>query len=964
MAFAFSTTPGVGVGTISIAKNGTAVTGVGTNFTSPSLVNQIILVNGFNSRVTAVASATSMTINRAPSYEITGEAFSFVTAATNINQTGADTDPSGLSALIGVNTYRVGTQAVYDLGVMRLALTGAAAVFSYNANLHCIVWNNQITAPELTVGSGRTLTITGARTDGTYTASFYPRALAMPRVLPAGDSTFLPAHRSVLNSGTLNFSGVWIDANQVQEIGATANFTDIKWSTTNQQANYRMNSGNININGMDLLNMPLTLIAQAGSLNGLRFFNSGYTPVSLPARTPTNPRIYTDWNFLGALPLMNNFSGNANYVEFVNFGDWAGFKLATNSAVNMAARFTKAVSVSVLDSVGVGITGAIVYRLDTNNGSRVTYTADEHFIQTTASGAASGKILALIGRLPAGAANNSTQYTAFMDCRNAANDQTGNDVLRYVSYEHLLNNRAINTKGINTLTVEQTLFDDPNITLDKAGAIAKLASSFTVDTVGKVVTVTANSTFDDIYDALKAHKATANAVNLATPTLDALIVTPNGTQLNGFTGWTLSVNNGVVLNQGTKFDSVAFTTVNLNTSGLITGLYSSGGVSNKILEINGVTNGSSLYVGNNATGITTLYQDDTDQATYRVYFAPGTTPAQLVARELYPFQRSAQVVTLVDGLNVVNLVDIPDVGITEETLATVLAYTEIEIPSKFYDRTAAFRLTEQGIKLGQMVTRSGTALEIGNFSHLINKDATLVYSVTGSVITTKSTAYAGDDRYQTEIANPPATIEANTTEVLTINLEDGNGNSQITIAGGRGTYEIWKITSATASADYEAGTKVGDFTTANNKYRFIGDTAPGFDYLTVDLTTTVKDRYPAVKGVYVHSLYSGAEIQLAQAPEVIENGIKLDVIKVELAEIKAKTDNLPADPAAVGDAMTLTSAYDAAKTAATQESVDEVKAKTDGLTFTVPDKLDVNIKYVNDIEVKGTGEDNDPWNPV
>jgi hypothetical protein len=185
-----------------------------------------------------------------------------------------------------------------------------------------------------------------------------------------------------------------------------------------------------------------------------------------------------------------------------------------------------------------------------------------------------------------------------------------------------------------------------------------------------------------------------------------------------------------------------------------------------------------------------------------------------------------------------------------------------------------------------MVARSGTALEIGSFSHLINKDATLVYSVTGSVITTKSTAYAGDDRYQTEIANPPATIEANTTEVITIAIEDGLGNSQITIAGGRGTYEIWKITSATASADYEAGTKVGDFTTANNKYRFIGDTAPGFDYLTVDLTTTVKDRYPATKGVYVHSLYSGAEIQLAQAPEVIENGIKLDVLKVELEEIK------------------------------------------------------------------------------
>jgi hypothetical protein len=855
---------------------------VGTNFTSPSLVNQIILVNGFNSRVTAVASATSMTIVSAPTYDITGETFSFVTAATVINQTGADTDPSGLSALLGVRTSRVGIQAVYELGCIRLSLTGAAAVFSYDANLHCIVWNNQIVQPELTIGSGRTLTITGARTDGTYTAPFYPRALAFPRTIPV-NSTFLPALRPLINNGTLNFSGVWIDANQVQEIGGTANFTDIKWSATNQAANCRMNSGNINVNGMDLHNMPLTLISQAGSLNGMRFYNSGYTPVSLPARAPNNPRIYTDWNFQGSLPLMNNFSGNANYVEFVNFGDWAGFRLATNAAVNMAARFAKAVSVSVLDSASAPITGAIVYRLDTNNGSRTHYAADEHFIQTTAAGAASGKILALVGRLPAGAANNSTQYTAFMDCRNAANDQSGNDVIRYVSYEHLLANRAINTKGTETLTVEQTLFDDPNITLDKAGAIAKLASSFTVDTVGKVVTVTANSTFDDVYDALKAHKATADAVNLATPTLDSLIVSTNGERLNGFTGWTLSVNNGVVLNEGTKFKSVAFTTVNLNTSGQITGLYSASGVSNKILEINGVTNGSSLYVGNNATGITTLYQDDTDQATYRVYFAPGTTPAQLVARELYAFQRSAQVVTLVDGLNVVNLVDIPDVGITEETLATVLAYTEIETPSKFYDRTAAFRLTEQGIKLGQMVARSGTALEIGNFSHLINKDAALVYSVTGSVITTKSTEYAGDAKYQTEIAIPPATITANTTEIITINLEDANGNSSVNIqASGISTFEIWKITDATDPDDYATGELLD--TVGVGIYRFIS--ADGFKMVIRDTTTNFRVVSEMEKGNYEAALFFGPAVQLAQAPQVIENGIKLDVLQVQIDEIK------------------------------------------------------------------------------
>jgi hypothetical protein len=85
------------------------------------------------------------------------------------------------------------------------------------------------------------------------------------------------------------------------------------------------------------------------------------------------------------------------------------------------------------------------------------------------------------------------------------------------------------------------------------------------------------------------------------------------------------------------------------------------------------------------------------------------------------------------------------------------------------------------------------------------------------------------------------------------------------------------------------------------------------------------------KGIYTQAFYVGDQIQLAQAPQVIENGVKLDVLAIELAEVRAKTDNLPTAPAAVGDAMTLTADYDAAKTAATQTSVDEIKAKVDTL---------------------------------
>ena len=51
---------------------------------------------------------------------------------------------------------------------------------------------------------------------------------------------------------------------------------------------------------------------------------------------------------------------------------------------------------------------------------------------------------------------------------------------------------------------------------------------------------------------------------------------------------------------------------------------------------------------------------------------------------------------------------------------------------------------------------------------------------------------------------------------------------------------------------------------------------------------------------------------------------QLGNIKTETASIKGKTDTIPANPAAVGSAMTLTSAYDAAKTAASQSSVNAI----------------------------------------
>jgi hypothetical protein len=113
----------------------------------------------------------------------------------------------------------------------------------------------------------------------------------------------------------------------------------------------------------------------------------------------------------------------------------------------------------------------------------------------------------------------------------------------------------------------------------------------------------------------------------------------------------------------------------------------------------------------------------------------------------------------------------------------------------------------------------------------------------------------------------------------------------------------------------------------------------------------------------------------------------------DVGAIKLKTDNLPSDPAdqsiiitatdailtAVGDVPTnaelataLGTADDATLTAIaavdtkldTLDTVaDAIKAKTDSLTFTVAGQADVNVQYVNDVQVNGVGTAGNPWGP-
>jgi hypothetical protein len=104
-------------------------------------------------------------------------------------------------------------------------------------------------------------------------------------------------------------------------------------------------------------------------------------------------------------------------------------------------------------------------------------------------------------------------------------------------------------------------------------------------------------------------------------------------------------------------------------------------------------------------------------------------------------------------------------------------------------------------------------------------------------------------------------------------------------------------------------------------------------------------------------------------------------VDTEVAAVKAKTDNLPASPAATEDCLTaagvrtaiglasanLDTQLDALPTnselSAALASADDavltqvalVKAKTDGLTFTVAGAVDANIQRINDVTITGNG---------
>lgn len=114
--------------------------------------------------------------------------------------------------------------------------------------------------------------------------------------------------------------------------------------------------------------------------------------------------------------------------------------------------------------------------------------------------------------------------------------------------------------------------------------------------------------------------------------------------------------------------------------------------------------------------------------------------------------------------------------------------------------------------------------------------------------------------------------------------------------------------------------------------------APGGASVSADIAAIISE-------VNSHPSLAEIEASTVLAKEATATTIAA-YLDTEVAAIKAKTDLIPDTPAAVGSAMTLTGAYDAAKAAASQSSLDALLTTTltesyaaDGTAMTVAQAL-------------------------
>jgi hypothetical protein len=897
MAFA-RTTAVAGAGTLTCAGN-TTVTIAGSSFafgigaapsTSTVRVGSTITVGGNTRTVISIQSTSSLTVDTAfPAF--TSQAY---TVSTGIIQTGTDTLNNATALPTGfiLREDRGSLFRIFDVQGLDLFIQGTLTVQSWGAQL---------------------------RNDGSCSNRFQVEGSV------SGGEIIFSGRKATANNGYFPYVGFdWLgnNGNKIMKLASTnatypAKFTIIDatvrfgadWLTTDSGNHSRISTSGDECwilcargtgTGQARIrqdNTTATIDFQATQTWVGLWLNfgvpqlslKGYTPIDTDgpeinlASVPTATRISIE-NYNTTYVIPNYYAG----AQIVLLGGaWTRLKnnlvgtnivwMSSSASGRNVLEFSKQITIKAQDTAGNLLSDGFMYYQPV--GSNVAGirakggTVDITFDLTqqnvlTVGGAATAEFPFAWGYTNANGNQSVYNYFCTGTTKGAETHSIGSSRYGYDKV-YLTTNLAGNNAV--TPTYVHTSLPTSSKVIATAAAISGIAFNFTT----KVMTITGNLTYQQIYDAYQyALNQTANLFQADN------CLTTNST--SDYVGWTINVGTGVTLSTGSgNFTTLKANTITLTGTALITGVYQTTAGTSTVLEINPPSDDYSLCIFK-ADGTTKYFASDVNAGSYYVYFTPAESGTYYLAAEKYGQKRTADTLVLNGGNVWYNITDQEDVGITDN-FATANAYTTLNTTSQIYDATAIFRLSETGIKLGQLVARDGLYLDFTTYNVKIKDDASAIVWVASGTITYKSIVINETSKYNAMKATPPKTITPTDTEIINVLIEDANGDSKLTLLGGDNLgYELWKVTTATATDDYATGMLLVTLTTNAIPFRFIGLT--GFDIVGRDTSSGVRRRSSMEKGTYEQAFYVGNQIQLAtDAPQLQENNEKLDelILKID-----------------------------------------------------------------------------------
>lgn len=325
------------------------------------------------------------------------------------------------------------------------------------------------------------------------------------------------------------------------------------------------------------------------------------------------------------------------------------------------------------------------------------------------------------------------------------------------------------------------------------------------------------------------------------------------------------------------------------------------------------------------------------------------------------------------------------------------AYADTDHVTEATGKTIAITISKNGAAFGNPNAGATNATEVSSGWYKVTLDTT----DTGTVgpLAVRGTNADIDDigvlYYVVKATNGGWTALPDTAVTTNASLiTSGTGTAQLSVSGGKTLLQDGAVTAAVIATDaidadavadgaitsgvFASGAITADAIAANA----IGSSeiadgaitaakfAAGAITATVIATDAIDD--DALSADAIAAINATVDTALADydGPTHAELVSEVNSVQTDIAGVQTSVDDLPTNAelaTALGtadDAVLAAVAAVDGKVDTVDSVVDSIKAKTDSLTFTVAGQADVNIQYVNDVQVSGAGAPGDEWGPT